>query len=283
MLNNRAFPAVLLAALACAAATDTAHAASTRSTAGPAGRTTGTRSEAGLAGPAGPGGVRSAAGSEGTAGAAAHAAVSARSLSLLSRAIRDHHAPGAKASGAASTMKSTNWAGYAVTGGTYTSVAANWIEPSVTCTSDGIVGFWVGLDGWGRLERGAGRHRRGLLEGHAAAVRLVGDVSGEQRPGLQRAGRGGRPDVVLDLAQSQGRYVMVLTDWTKRWTVGTRPCCRAAERERRDRRRGRDLRDRHHHAARLRRDRLHQHDDQRRLAAGRERAADRHDGLAEQP
>jgi hypothetical protein len=44
---------------------------------------------------------------------------------------------------------STNWAGYAVTGGTYTSVGSSWVEPKVACTSTGIVAFWVGLDGWG--------------------------------------------------------------------------------------------------------------------------------------
>jgi hypothetical protein len=51
--------------------------------------------------------------------------------------------------GEAANQTSTNWAGYAATGGTYQTVTASWIEPSVTCTSDGIVAFWVGLDGWG--------------------------------------------------------------------------------------------------------------------------------------
>lgn len=44
---------------------------------------------------------------------------------------------------------STNWAGYAVTGSTYTSVSANWTQPSVNCsvTPTGWSSFWVGLDG----------------------------------------------------------------------------------------------------------------------------------------
>lgn len=49
----------------------------------------------------------------------------------------------------AAEQTSTNWAGYAATGGSYTSVAANWTEPSVNCTTRGVVAFWVGLDGWG--------------------------------------------------------------------------------------------------------------------------------------
>ena len=44
---------------------------------------------------------------------------------------------------------STNWSGYGVTGGTFTSVSASWTEPAVSCTTNGIVAFWVGLDGWG--------------------------------------------------------------------------------------------------------------------------------------
>jgi hypothetical protein len=44
---------------------------------------------------------------------------------------------------------SSNWAGYAVTGGTYTSVSATWTQPAVNCsvTPTGWSSFWVGLDG----------------------------------------------------------------------------------------------------------------------------------------
>ena len=53
--------------------------------------------------------------------------------------------------------ESTNWSGYATTGadGTYNSVSATWIEPTVTCSSSGrgrssdqYAAFWVGLDGY---------------------------------------------------------------------------------------------------------------------------------------
>jgi Peptidase A4 family len=44
---------------------------------------------------------------------------------------------------------SSNWAGYAVAGGRYTSVSAAWTQPSVSCsaTPSGWSSFWVGLDG----------------------------------------------------------------------------------------------------------------------------------------
>lgn len=52
---------------------------------------------------------------------------------------------------AATTYSATsgNWAGYAVTGASFTSVKATWVQPAVTCqTANSWTVFWVGLDGW---------------------------------------------------------------------------------------------------------------------------------------
>jgi Peptidase A4 family len=48
-----------------------------------------------------------------------------------------------------SHSSSSNWSGYAVTGGRYTSVSASWVQPAVNCsiTPTGWSSFWVGLDG----------------------------------------------------------------------------------------------------------------------------------------
>ena len=44
---------------------------------------------------------------------------------------------------------STNWAGYAATGGHFTSVSATWTQPAASCTSTtAYSSFWVGLDGY---------------------------------------------------------------------------------------------------------------------------------------
>jgi hypothetical protein len=45
------------------------------------------------------------------------------------------------------SSSSTNWSGYAVTGGRYTNVSATWKEPSVSCSGTAYSSFWVGLDG----------------------------------------------------------------------------------------------------------------------------------------
>ena len=49
-----------------------------------------------------------------------------------------------------STTQSTNWSGYAATGGSgaYSSVSASWTVPSVTCSQTAYSSFWVGLDGY---------------------------------------------------------------------------------------------------------------------------------------
>jgi len=56
-----------------------------------------------------------------------------------------------QASAADCSVDPTNpsWAGYVACGSSYASVSATWTQPQVSCTSNGIVGFWVGLDGYG--------------------------------------------------------------------------------------------------------------------------------------
>jgi hypothetical protein len=49
-----------------------------------------------------------------------------------------------------SRATSTNWSGYASTGGPFTSVSASWVEPTAKCTSvTTYSSFWVGIDGDG--------------------------------------------------------------------------------------------------------------------------------------
>jgi hypothetical protein len=53
--------------------------------------------------------------------------------------------------GPANAAESTNWSGYAASGGSgsFKSVSASWTEPTGTCSSgDQYSSFWVGLDGY---------------------------------------------------------------------------------------------------------------------------------------
>jgi hypothetical protein len=47
-------------------------------------------------------------------------------------------------------VKSRNWAGYIDTGPTFTSVAGNWVQPSVSCPKSQVqqAAFWVGIGGF---------------------------------------------------------------------------------------------------------------------------------------
>ena len=190
MLNNRALSTALLAALACAAGTGPAHAA-------------------------GAPGTRAADRAAGSA-QGARVSIPAQDLSLLSRATRQRHALAGKPAG---PMKSTNWAGYAVTGGTYTQVSANWIEPSVTCTSNGIVGFWVGLDGWGSTsveQDGTGVDCEKGTPQQFAWWETYPSNSVQVYSAPVSAGDQMSSSIV---AQGHGQYLMVLTDWTAQWTI----------------------------------------------------------------
>jgi hypothetical protein len=59
--------------------------------------------------------------------------------------------PGVRGIRNSSQVTSTNWSGFAVSGGdgAYHSVSASWIEPTVKCTTGNrYSAFWVGLDGF---------------------------------------------------------------------------------------------------------------------------------------
>jgi hypothetical protein len=52
------------------------------------------------------------------------------------------------AAGAATSDVSTNWAGFAVSGTTFSTVSGSWVQPKATCTgSTTSAAFWVGLGG----------------------------------------------------------------------------------------------------------------------------------------
>jgi hypothetical protein len=50
----------------------------------------------------------------------------------------------------AGQVQSTNWSGYATTNSTFKAVSGKWTQPAVNCSTapNGIVAFWVGIDGY---------------------------------------------------------------------------------------------------------------------------------------
>jgi Peptidase A4 family len=195
MLKNRALTTVLLAALACAAESGTALAAPVPPAASSHG-----------APPSAP--VSSSAGA---ARSAPHASeirsIPALSLSRLATLSRKKANP-----------RSTNWAGYAVTGGAYASVASNWVEPSVTCTANGIVGFWIGLDGWGSTsveQDGTGVDCSSGSPQQFAWWETYPENSIQVYDAPVAAGDRMSSEVA---SEGNGQYIMALTDWTANWS-----------------------------------------------------------------
>jgi Peptidase A4 family len=81
-----------------------------------------------------------------TSGALALAVVSAGAAQAAAPAAFDH-VPALPHTVHAGT--DSNWGGYAVTGGTFTSVTGNWVVPALNCSAtSGDISFWSGLDGW---------------------------------------------------------------------------------------------------------------------------------------
>ncbi len=118
----------------------------------------------------------------------------------------------------AATQTSTNWAGYAADSGSYTTVTSSWVEPSVQCTSDGIVAFWIGLDGWGSTtveQDGTGVDcSSGSPEPFAWWETYPANSIQEYNEPVA-AGDSLTSTVTY---QSNGKYDLVLTDSTEGWT-----------------------------------------------------------------
>ena len=66
------------------------------------------------------------------------------------RTSRSSNAPLRAPSHKLTNSTSSNWSGYSAINGRYTSVSANWTQPTASCTSQTTYSsFWVGLDGDG--------------------------------------------------------------------------------------------------------------------------------------
>ena len=84
-----------------------------------------------------------------TQGHRAQAAQVSRPGGPMIRSAGGSAVPLAGRAGITNAVGSTNWSGYAATGGPFTTVSATWVEPTGTCTGGHkYSSFWVGLDGF---------------------------------------------------------------------------------------------------------------------------------------
>jgi Peptidase A4 family len=146
--------------------------------------------------------------------------------------------PGVRSSGlAGTTVESTNWSGYALNGGTYTSVTTTWTQPSVNCsqTPNSYAAFWAGLDGYssstveqdGTLAEcvsSGGRH------GSTQTAEYFGWYETYPNPMYQFGGTVKPGDVITSTvtANSSTSFTLVLADATEGWSKTTKQTLRKA-------------------------------------------------------
>ncbi|MDX6482152.1 MAG: hypothetical protein QOG85_2662 [Gaiellaceae bacterium] len=115
---------------------------------------------------------------------------------------------------------SSNWSGYAVTGGRYTSVSASWTEPAVSCSGTAYSSFWVGLDGdtSSTVEQtGSSADCSGSTPQYYAWYEMYPkypvNLSGTVRPGDKLTA-----SVTTD---GKGNFTLTISDSTQGWTNTT--------------------------------------------------------------
>ena len=120
-----------------------------------------------------------------------------------------------------SNSTSTNWSGYAVTGGRYTSVSASWTEPSVTCSgATAYSSFWVGLDGdtSGTVEQtGTDADCSGSTPQYYAWYEMYPKFPTNLRNPVQP----GDHLTATVTTDGNGRFTLTLSDTTRGWTNST--------------------------------------------------------------
>ncbi|MFF7154236.1 G1 family glutamic endopeptidase [Streptomyces sp. NPDC008139] len=116
---------------------------------------------------------------------------------------------------------SSNWAGYAATGSTFTSVSASWVQPSVTCTSATTYSsFWIGLDG-----DGSNSVEQTGTEADCSGGRAVYSSWYEMYPAYpvnySNAVSPGDHFTSTVSTNGSGSFTLTLSDTTKNWTKTT--------------------------------------------------------------
>ncbi|HET9172870.1 MAG TPA: G1 family glutamic endopeptidase [Actinospica sp.] len=121
------------------------------------------------------------------------------------------------------TVSSSNWSGYAATGGSgaFTSVSSSWTQPTLTCTSTTTYSsYWVGLDGYSNSALEQTGTEADCIGGKAVygAWWEVLPASESAYSVTVKAGDSLSASVVDN---GNGTFTMKLTDSTEGWTKTT--------------------------------------------------------------
>jgi hypothetical protein len=117
---------------------------------------------------------------------------------------------------------STNWSGYAATGGPFTSVSASWTQPGASCGAGetSYSSFWVGLDGYSSntveqtgtdADCSSGTPR--YYAWYEMYPKFPVNLSNPVQPGDSMSAS-------VSVANG-GRFTLTISDSTRNWTVST--------------------------------------------------------------
>ena len=117
---------------------------------------------------------------------------------------------------------SSNWSGYAVTGGTYRSVSSAWTQPAVNCsvTPTGWSSFWVGLDGDTSNTVEQTGTEADCSNGHAVYSGWYEMYPKFPKTYSTLVGAGDRMSASVT-SGSNGNFTLTLTNTTRGWTQRT--------------------------------------------------------------
>jgi hypothetical protein len=143
----------------------------------------------------------------------------------VSAALAAHESHGLQSMShrSATTVSSTNWSGYAATGGSgaFTSVSASWVQPALTCTSKTTYSsFWVGLDGYNNSALEQTGTEADCIGGQAEYGAWWEVLPAAESP-YSVTVKAGDSLTASVTDNGNGTFTMTLTDSTEGWTKTT--------------------------------------------------------------
>jgi len=117
---------------------------------------------------------------------------------------------------------STNWSGYAATGGTFTSVSASWTQPTAVCSfGTSYSSFWVGLDGDGSSSVEQTGSSADCSSANVPNYYAWYEMYPKYPVNLSGTVRPGDAFSASVTADKTGRFTLTITDSTEHWSYQT--------------------------------------------------------------
>jgi hypothetical protein len=117
---------------------------------------------------------------------------------------------------------STNWSGYAATGGPFTSVSASWTQPTAVCSfGTSYSSFWVGLDGDGSNTVEQTGSSADCSSANVPSYYAWYEMYPKYPVTLSGAVQPGDAFTASVTTDGVGRFTLTITDSTEHWSYQT--------------------------------------------------------------